>query len=215
MTKKLTNRFKRITSIALAMMLFVGMALPGFAAKINAEGALVGDEDHPAKAAITKLFKMPEGTVTPDVEFKFNIAATKVDGEVASLTNPAPEIPEVKAVFNGENGNLVDNVKIVQFESGNIFNGVDWKHSGIYVYEVTEVQKNNILIKTDPDMLEDELYYSQAKYELTVFVAQKANGDYYVQAIGALIKVIDNDDQVVDTKVDPTPGGVMIMITHK
>ena len=211
MIKVRTKNTWKIVSLALAMIMCLSMALPTFAAPpVNSSG----DEDNPADAAVTKIFQMPEGTDTPDVEFIFELEPIMVDDEDYDEDEEnMPLVKDVKIELDEDKVSTIDEVKKYVIESDKIFKDIDWPHAGVYTYEITE--KNTYTID-DPKV--EKFIFSQAKYELNVYVYNGKNGLYvaYVTA-----KIIIEDESVEgdeNGKVDPTPeenrtdGGLSEMV---
>ena len=215
MSKSMTSNFKRIISVALAMMLCLSIALPGMADE--PQGAVEAvDEDHPAEAAITKVFEMPIGTDTPEVAFNFIVEKVMVDGgddeeDFAKMPTIGTD-GVITVTFNGDLGDGgIDEtgIKTIKWQSAPFFAGATWKHAGVYVYKVTEEQDNNT-IQAGENGIKDKLEYSLAEYRLEVLVKELSDGSgYYVHTIAA--KIIIQDDTKEEKggegkKVDPTPG---------
>jgi len=192
-------------------MLCLSAASTAFAQSPNEGGAIVtADEEKPVQATITKNFRMQFDTTTPNATFKFQARPVSVDDkdEAADLaTMPALSPAALTVSFTSADrdiSNPTSGIMNVRKETGNLFAGVTFTHAGIYVYELTETQNTNPAID---DSKNDVLYYSQAKYTLTVYVANKSDGSgTYVYAVGA--RALTNDlGGAAQGKVDPTPGG--------
>ena len=207
MTKSLTKKFKRITSIALAMMMLVSMALPGFAEEVKY-----------TTAAITKELYTPVGTANPNFTFEFEVKGISEDDiEADELDVPMPVVGDngkIEIDMTGAIGYTDKGITVYKKESKELFTGVNWLHAGVYVYEVTEKINTIDLKKTDvddkgneyeTDELRDELTYSIAKYKLTVMVAGDGADPekFYVDSIYADRIVADGEDET--GKVDPEP----------
>jgi hypothetical protein len=202
MTKRKNSKLTFITSIALVIILCISMALPVFAAG----EAIKGDEENPAEAAIAKVLNMPIGTTTPNVTFTFNIDIKSVD-ESTDDTDlaAAPTVGPLSVIYKPtDNGTVIGTgtsaYKSVPKETKSIFAGADWKHAGMYIYTITEVQGTL-------NTFEEKMTYSQAEYELWVLVQEREDKKgFYVEMIAAYIKVTDasNEDEE-GSKVDPTP----------
>jgi len=200
MTKKHKSIIKRITHIALAAALCLSAALPALAAG----EPIKGNETKPAETAITKVLKMGESVTTPSVTFSFEIEPVSVDGETSGDDfNKIPPINKVEIPFNAQKtGSVVNGVKIVREESKSIFANITWPHAGVYVFNVKEITE------VTPKLGDHEkIIYSEAKYKLTVYVANGNNG-LYVASIGAEIVVTDGEPGTqAGDKVDGRPGG--------
>lgn len=197
--RKQTKRFSKIIStMALALVMSAHGAIAAFAA-----GEITGTETAPAKAAITKMFNMPEGTNTPAADFKFKFEKKSYLGntDAASLAQ-MPAIADATASFTSADAGTVNNgLKSVPKE---VIVDPVFTNTGIYTYEITETPDTYTIANPD----NEAMTYSQAKYEITYYVKEKSDGSgYYVSSIVA--KIITNDDGTAGSgdKVDPTPGG--------
>jgi len=206
--RKKTNLLKLLACAALALALCFGAVLPAMAAKEYPVSE--GTEASPAEAKITKILKMPVGTNTPAFTFTFEFEAISVDDEdYDDVTPNMPSIADKTVTFAAtDTGDTDGGTKTVWLESGNIVApaglSFTWPHAGIYVYNVTEKQSVNVT-----PTAEETLIFSQAEYEVTVYVANKTGGGLYVQYIEAKIVTKDAANSEADEgdKVDPTPGG--------
>jgi len=201
----MNRRIKALLAVAVAFVLCFG----GFTSAFAAGDPVIGSESTPVRAAIAKQLKMPIGTLTPNATFNYTVTKISVDGETApALVAGMPNLntSNLSVVFtNADTGTVNGDVKTVILETGDLFNGVAWTHAGVYVYEIEE-QLNSYTI-VDPN--HETMAYSTGKYTLNVYVKQGTGanaGSYYVYALGAVVAAVDNDEQAVGDKVDPTPG---------
>ena len=199
MTRKNKKIFKLVTSVTIAMVMVLITAIPVFAAGNPITG-------NPAQAAITKIFKMPVGTDTPEVTFTFDIIPIKVDGVNYPTGIMPDDIDTAEIPFTiDDEGDIVGTgasaYKVIIKETASIFDDFDWPHAGEYVYKIKERQDNN------KDTFEEKLVSSQAEYEIHLFVRENAAKDgYYVYMIADYIVVTDpSSDGEVGDKIDPTP----------
>ena len=191
----------------LCALLIVGLclctAVPVFAV---AGAAITGTEASPAQAAAAKLLKMPAGTTTPAATFTFNFTKISLDGnEDAEHLAGMPDIPSKNISFSATDaGTTSGGVKSVAKETSSLFASVVWPHAGVYIYSLTEHPDTY----TITDSFKEQMSYSQANYELAVYVKDGTSG-LYVSAIAASIEAEDAANQGSDLgdKVDPTPGG--------
>ena len=215
MTRKGFSVKKHVTSIALAMLFCLTMALPSLAAP----GAAVKTSE----AAITKVLEVPIGTDYPEMEFEFHISQVTEDekaptanmprvgeeidpnsktGKVTIKYDGAKGTPPIAETLIGTEGDTTS----YYLESGNIFNGVTWPHAGVYEYKIVEIDETNEAKDSNP---KEEYTYSKAEYTVLVYV-ENEGGVYKITHIGVLMtkddegEEIDEEDQV---KLDPTPGG--------
>ncbi|MCL2300991.1 MAG: hypothetical protein FWC27_12685 [Firmicutes bacterium] len=192
---------KPLVCAALVMALCFGAALPALAADLSE-----GTEASPAQAAITKVLKMPVGTDTPAITFKFEFEALTADGKPYE-SSPAnmPAIADKDIGF--PSGSIAETnppagVKIVRKESADIAAGVTWPHAGTYVYKVTETQSVTPAVGTG-----ETVTYSKAEYEISVYVENGTNGLYVAYIEAHRTKTDAGGAEQGQPKVDPTPGG--------
>ncbi len=205
MKQKTLNFLRSFLSLALAIVLCLGTALPALAAG----DPVIGSESNPAKVGITKLLTMPDGTTIPTATFTFNVSKVSKNDETDSTALAA--MPSIgvsdgtgsnSVTYTAMDPNSVNNgVKSVYKETPDILSNITWPSAGVYVYEISE--QNGSYLTT----AEETMTYSPAKYNLSVYVKEKSSGSgYYVYAVSAAITTPDNGAQNVGDKVDPTPG---------
>ena len=205
MTKKRTALLSLATIIAMVMMLT--FALPALADDPPATGS-TGTELNPAKAAATKILKMPIGTVTPNIDFTFEFEKVSLDthNDTTSI-NKMPTVAPVSTNSFSTSGIGITNVGNIKrvVQEVEIFAGVNWPEAGIYAYHVTEKQMS-AYSPARLDTFLEKWEYSPAKYLVTVFVENKADGSgVYVKTITAKVITAETDGAAAGTKVDPTP----------
>lgn len=191
----------RLLTVILSIVLCLSIAVPAFA--LGAEGEVEGTEQNPATVAITKTFKMPEGTTTPDLTFGFAFIkkALNNNSETSDLSK-MPSISDHTILFSdSDNPAAIDGVKSIITEEVIDLTGVDFPYAGAYTYTVTEVQS---LVAGSLDTNES-LVFSKAAYEITFYVSEGDNG-LYVSAIGTYVIKNNEGTDVTKEKVDPTPG---------
>ena len=201
---------KKARIFLVAALVFVASITPAFANNLNADGALLAvSEDSPAQATISKILQLPIGTQTPQLSFHFQARKISVDerNTPADLdTMPALNGAALEVSFGPADVDTTSpapSTLSIPKETGNLFSGVTFPHAGVYVYEISEIADTNTDIDTAGNT---QLYYSQASYTLTAYVANHSNGGTYVYAVG--VRIEENDlGQAADGKVDPTPGG--------
>lgn len=199
------RKSKAFLAIALVAVLCLVSSITALA-NLNADYALIGTEANPVQATITKNLRMPEGTITPEVEFEFTATGISVDSlTTQEALDSMPDLNNLTASFTTADQNLlpVNNIISIRKETGNIFQGVRFPHAGIFVYEIRETHNTN------PDKTPHEvLMYSNAVYTLTVYVANTEDGrGTFVYGLGTVVTVTDNEGQTQGSKIDPTPGG--------
>jgi len=199
---------KRIPAIILALTL----CLSGITGIIALENPQIpqstGDEQNPAKAAITKLLKTPIGTDVSRLSFMFTVTPDSVDG--VAYDYDTPNMPTVNDIVMNDfhsldtyTGEAMDAfyTRYIYKEKTINFIG-DWPHAGVYEYTIYELLSSNAIERGH-----DELVYSGAQYKLRVYVRQNEAGAGYYPEIITAERVLDDDSRLVSVKVDPTPGG--------
>ncbi|MCL2287090.1 MAG: hypothetical protein FWC32_12105 [Firmicutes bacterium] len=212
---KTTKKASRVLALALAFIMCLSTVVWANPPTVLEDGALqAANQDNPVQVAITKLFRMPIGTTTPDAVFKFKIVPDSVNGddsEDAIRTMPVfGDEGIIKIEFDASDTrphNPENNIITIDKETGDILKDITFPHAGHFVYKVTEIKETNDLI--DDDEPYQTLSYSTAEYELNIYVANKMpiDGTTYVYGIGAIVKDGEDEGWEVGTKVDPTPGG--------
>jgi len=217
MTAKRNSMVKLMTVFALSMMLCLSMVLPSFAEpdkpKEYSEGI---DSGNPAKAAITKIFKIPSDVPNPKSTFTFKFTAVGMDD--GEDTDGMPVIPEITISFEANENSLNDSeendYRTVVKESADILSKfkldpTEWiKGEGVYKYTVEEIE-GGIPI-TDSE--KEEASYSKAKYEIEIWVEKDKDGKLFARFVNAktVTNFIDEyySGEEGGKKVNPTPGGV-------
>ena len=212
----MTRKFRPFLAVALGLMMSMVGISAAAAATLNSDGVLVDDTGNaPIHAAITKVLQMPVGTAIPSAQFVYQVTPISVDDDPAQTS----VMPALGAAGNntitinfGAGATAVTPVlasgdDAYFMESGDLFANMSatfFPHAGVYVYEIAETPNTNTSIDSDPNQ---ELRYSQAKYTLNVYVANKADGTgTYIYALGTVHNTTDNNTSAGDAKVDPTPG---------
>ena len=205
--KKQISMLKLLISMTLVIILCIGAIMPVFAA----DPAKGEDSEHPAVAVMTKLLKMPIGTITPDATFTFEFEPVSVDGTLYNNTN-MPEIENKIVTFNpgketSKNPKTDNGVKEFWIETDNIVENdgvaIVWPHAGKYIYYVTEKEDVGIY-----DGITEWMIYSKAKYKIEVLVYEDptTNELYVAYIIANRIKDDEGNPLLDPEKVDPTPG---------
>lgn len=208
MKQKTLNFLRSFLSLALAIVLCLGTALPALA-DLNGDGAAVGTESNPAKVGITKLLIMPDGTTIPTATFTFNVSKVSKNDETDSIALAAmPSIGKTDGTGTNsvtyatlDSSSVANGVKSVYQETPDILSGIIWPSAGVYVYEISEQ------IDSYTGTAQETMTYSAAKYRLSVYVKEKTSGSgFYVYGVSVVITTPDNGAQNGGDKVDPTPG---------
>jgi hypothetical protein len=195
------------------------MVLPAFAGDLDyAKGT---DPDHPAEAAITKIFKMGLNTPNPDAIFTFTFDKVGFyDDDSTAVLADMPEIASVTIEFAKGDNTLyyeeVDDTRYYVKQSTNFLAGLvsdDWANGeGIYNYQVQETKSGIIL-----EGAENEGYvYSDAYYDVEIWVENYVDEDGLLTGIlypkFVVVRIVENHvDEYYEgsdggEKVDPTPG---------
>jgi len=196
--QKMTTLFKKskfFLSLAIILMLALASLTP-----VLANGAAVTGD--PARAAIAKVFQMPTGTAVPDATFVFSARPVSVDGQDYDYGN-MPDLNVDQIYYPGGTATQSGDMTVYVQQTGDIFANVAWPHAGIYTYEITEDPYTYSI--ADPN--HETITFSGAVYEITAYVQEDGSGNLYVSDIVDVIVTADNDTQVVNDKIDPTPDG--------
>jgi len=196
-----------MTSFLIAVILCFGMAMPVFANESGPgdsnEPITEGTEAAEAKAGITMVFKVAEGTEIPARMFEIAFTAK----EVENVSVPEGKMPDVDPAYISFTANDIETagaaeggvVSVTKETPEDVFAGVEWPHAGVYVYTVEETDKTDA-----------QIGYSSGKYDIYVYVANKAEEDgLFVEAIAARIlsNDVSNAGAAPNAKVDATLGG--------
>lgn len=208
------KKTKKLFGIIMAAMLTATMLLGSFSASAANEATSdqqsTGTEANPAQAKVVKVLKYADGITEPSIQFNFSFEKISIDKDTSEAAKAI--MPELSASvdFSVNAGKYTDKsvegMKTVSKQSDNIFideNGdrIEFPHAGVYTYKVTE----------DGD--DDEGYgmdYSEAVYNMRVYVKNGKNGTYV--ACVTAEKITDDagetitGGQKVNPKPDNTPG---------
>lgn len=203
--------FKKMTVMALVLILCLSMAIPALAAVDFSQNE--GTAADPAKAAITKILRMPINTTTPAVTFTFTFTSTSfTDIDKSNPDNQdLPTISPISVTFptsDFERDDITGETKYAVKQTGDFLaafasNGSLWtKGEGIYTFLVEENQDNAFSGK-------EGAIYSTAKYEIEVWV-EKDGGKLYARYVFGKTVLGNLDDyyktETTSSKVDPKPG---------
>lgn len=198
---------------ATLMLVLCFSSISAFASELGDHGPVITETPgESVQAAITKILRLPTGTIPPDATFSFEVTKVSVDGdETDEALDTMPDLNASNltlsfAPADTPTDTSLTNIQQIVKETGDIFAGVTFPHAGIYVYEIRETANTNEDIdENDPY---EVLTYSTAVYTLHVFVARNADDTgTYIHAIGTVITTPDNAGQAAGNKVDATPGG--------
>ena len=215
MTKKFNSIAKTITRTVLAAIMVASITAPALAAGAFAQGSNAAD---PATAAITKIFKIPVNTTTPEATFTFNISPIGVNGNDITTGMPALGTGGSVAISfaQGQTPTFVDGgTQYLVAQSADILgslakDGTAWAAgAGVYKYLVKEVRGSGIVHANNPDIQEFD-HYSEAEYEIEIWVEEDEDGILFPMYIVAYYIAGTPDEYYPGTpgdgKIDPTPG---------
>jgi len=209
---------KPLLAIVLTLALCFGVFTP-MTALATGPGPI--DPTDVSEAAITKLLEVPFGTEVPaTMSFEFEIDKVSLNGGTA--TADLADMPSYQTVTIDFDGSQTKDatlstggLDVWYIESGSLFDAGDFPYAGIFTYLITETAGTYTDSVSDPT---EKTTYSEAEYEISIYVreyavgdtipAGKSAGDLYIYAIGAFKLTEDpGDGSTVKVKIDPTPGG--------
>jgi hypothetical protein len=182
------KKSRNYVAMLLALVMCVSSLIPAFAS-VAADKPPVT----PVKVEITKDLRMPVGTTTPSATFEFEAKAISRDGNAPT---EMPELKNLSITFDaGDEGeNASEDEKSVVKPSGDILAGVIFEQAGVYVYEITEKDK----VPSIDSNKDEELWYSGAKYTLTIYVENIEDGGTYAKAVIAKVVTLDTEPDPED-----------------
>jgi hypothetical protein len=211
-TTKRSRLLGTLSILALALIMSLSGISTAFADQSS--GVVDGTSENPAKASITKIFKMPVGTTAPadGFTFTFDVAAKTVNEVNATNEDNPTNMPAIvdKTIsvskVQAEGVTPADGVLTYTNQTSDILSGLSWPATGVYVYDITEKTTGSEFASDGITTTTETLTNSTAKYELTVWVKDN-DGTKYVAGVATTIKSIDNIGQgEVNSKVDASPG---------
>lgn len=209
MKKKTLQKISRLfASLVLVGAMSLGAVAPVNAAT-NANGGVEWTDVENPEAAITVEYKMGKDVVTPESNVSFTF--TKVDRPVGVAESVQPALFVDNITFAAGEDEVLDtsvsNIKVLRQQSGNFLKNFvahvndAGMTTGLYRYTVKATSS------AEKAKQNDKFTASLAEYDITVYVAQKSNGDLYVKGLGVWTKVSDAGSTLQNkTKVDATPG---------
>lgn len=202
MIKKQKKRFPRmLLTTALAMVMCLEVTASAFADG----GPLTGNETTPARASITKMLRMPEGTTTPDANFTFTFEKKSYMGEsTTAALGQMPDIAPAAVTFSNTDTGTTDSQTGIKSVPKEAAVTPAFTSTGIYTYDITEDGDTY----TIADPAKETMNYSQAKYEISYYVKEKSDhSGFFVETI--VTKILVNDDGTAGSgeKINANPGG--------
>ena len=220
---------KKIVTVVLALTMVIGTVMSVSAAVIPAPPNKQDD----GAALIQKALKVPNGFEVPSLNFQFLFTPQGVTNDatgaviVAGATgyvNPVTQMPRIGVEKSGTTTNEaivtilgtevatgvsdpVDGMQMFKFSknvfaatSGNAVTGASFPHAGVYKYIISEI---------DEESANPSMKYSNATYEMYVYVANKLDEDdppaldtpesRYIANVGFRIMSVDGDDITTET----------------
>lgn len=185
---------RKMIGILMAGTLVVGMGTTAMAQDVQN-----GSEETPATAAITKELQFAEGVDNPGGTFTFDFTAEKFE-ESTTLPAGTPELDTTITIAADAAGTTAEGLTTVMATSGNIFEGKTFPAAGVYEYSVVELGIYN--------SGEYGMDYSDAKYDVNVYVKNGENGTYVYSVTVNAVKDDEGNDLDTPQKVDPeVPAG--------
>lgn len=193
---------KKITKMATLIVALIAMAI-GMMMPVSAVGdpqppVVVGTEETPAKAYLSKILNMADGITPPTANFSFVFKGISVDG----VTSDTPPSISTKTIdYTAADAKAADAnglVSIKKVTATDLLSGITFPHAGIYKYEITETSGTYTLKD------EESMIYSKAKYTMDVHVANKSTTGVYVKYI-VVNQNLDDAGNEKTGKVNPSP----------
>jgi len=226
MIDKMKRKFgaKLLLSLVLALVLSVAVVAPAFAAPNDS-----GTPGNPAGASVRKDLVMPAGTTTPNLAFQFTFTPVQpgdlISGTTTTAVQQFPGLSSGATIATqtvefpaGYPTTLIGGQSVASTETGNVLNIANFPHAGHFLFRVTETPSlvNGTTLSTVPPGgtgIHETLQFDTNEYYLRVFVRNvpaPGSGLYFAAAFAYRIV----DGEVVDEKVDPTPGSSNMVFTN-
>lgn len=183
------KNLKRILALVMTLAIAISVSLPAFAAP----GLTVG------VAPINKTLRSTSNTAAPTEIFQFIVTKVSDDGDVTPgvvAAMPAPLPANLTIDFTGEAWSAApdaDGYYTIKKSIADMFAGINFNHAGIYKYT----------IKEDPAAATAGMDYSEAEYEVHVYVKETALGVYAIDLVEYQKIKDDKGAAVANVKSDP------------
>ena len=209
----------------IAALLMLINTIPAFPDNNYSKGESAAE---PARAAVTKIFKMPAGTPVPEATFTFEFEAIGMNEPIDESPDAKLKMPDIGPVeikFDEDFIEVTENdmmalKKQVEFINASIAEGLVWGNGeGVYRYMLSEAQSGILINESDTGKAGCE--YSKAKYEIEIWVTKDDMGILYPKFVVAQIVndpineyvfvdeyyIKEDGTKTEKSKVDPTPDG--------
>lgn len=216
MNKTASTLLKRLIVMAIVIVMCLGMTIPAMANEATYP-ARATDQDNPAQAVITKLFKMPESTTIPSgATFPFNFTKVSYNGEKTTAAldaMPAPSAAISVALATNDTRDTANGIDTITKDTGDIGAKFGFTQEGEYVYTVAEGDMTGYTPAVPAD---EHFVKSEAEYKVTFWVKKKPVGaGYYIDAIGVVKQKNDDGSSAGNVKIDLVNDPAGFTFTNK
>lgn len=195
MKQRVAKFLKPVLTMALAIVLCLGTALPALAAPTPVTG---GTEGHHAKITLKKTLNLADTLAVPSATFQYTLTPVDIGGDVTQTTiMPTISIPDISFSSSDTAASTVDGVSSYSKESAAFpANAVTFPKAGIYTYTLAETADTYSADATET------MTYDTATYVIKLYV-KNGSSACYVDAVEAYTT---NESGQPVAKIDPTPG---------
>jgi len=151
------------------------------------------------EATLTKHLQVPQATtLLTDKTFTFTFERHSFNDNTAQSTQ-VPNIPNRTITITNSSPSSTDNGITTFYQSIDMLEGIEFTGPGVFRWIIEETQSTTPPITTPSNMV-----FSQAQYELSVWVEQASGvgGALSIYAISIVPLTVDNNSQTVGTKVE-------------
>jgi len=181
----------RKSKIIVAVLLVVLISISTFTVAL-------ASNDTPVEQSLTKIFRMPQGTDTPEAKFEFEVKLVSVDDNTNPPQSSVPTFENIVINIEAETVGEAPgaNNREARGVHENIFANASFPHAGVYIFEISEVHNTNP--ELDSASSQNELIYSNVVYKLQVQVANSSTpGGTYVALVGMIAGAKDENGNAV------------------
>ncbi|RFZ79611.1 hypothetical protein DS742_07500 [Lacrimispora amygdalina] len=195
MKQKVVKFLKQVLTMALAIVLCLGTALPALAAPTPVTG---GSEGNHAKITLKKTLNLADNLTVPSATFQYTLTPEDIDGDDEQITvMPAISVSDITFSSTDTAASTEDGVASYSKESAAFpANSVTFPRAGVYTYTLAETPNTYIPGATET------ITYDNATYIVKLYVKNGSNG-CYVDTVEAWTT---DDAGQPEAKIDPTPG---------
>lgn len=189
---------KKLLATASVIAITLAFTMPGM---VNVKAA----EEVSKTAYLTKDLRMSSLSTTPDATFTFDL--TK-DTSVDNVKANGPELGSKSITYAfDETGTINDEVRNV-VKTVDLLSDAQFTEAGVYLYNVVENASTSSFVDTS-SRGDQMMYYSQAEYNMYVYVANKSDqsGVYIENVIVEKIKDDAGVELETPEKIDPSNPG--------